>query len=154
MKRVVASTAVLAWVIAVLAALPALAQETPGSGAATSVSPGEAPPVMPYFAYNGDGTVTIDGDVGVSCYDFALTEGELTRSVVQEGLAQNVLVQCEQTGFLSPDNRYAAYPPDQRQQPSATQAELPATGGLNLLAALAAGAGFVGFCGLAGLSRR
>ena len=139
MKRLVSSTAVVAWVlvtISVLVAAPAPAQqapEAPGSGAAIAVSPGEDPPDIPYFAYNGDGTVTIDGDVGTSCYDFALNEEGLTRSGDLERLAQSVVQQCEQGGFLSPDNRYAAYPPAQGQQPPVTQAELlPATGGPGL----------------------
>ena len=141
MKRSVLSTAVLAWVLAtmsILVAAPALAQEAsseaPGSGAAISVSPGEDPPDIPYFAYNGDGTVTIDGDVGTSCYDFALTEEGLTRSGDLERLAQSVVRQCERGGFLSPDNQYAAFPPFRRQQPFVPQAHLPATGGPGLLA--------------------
>ena len=140
------------------------------SGAAIAVSPGEDSPEIPYFAYNGDGTVTIDGDVGTSCYDFAQTEEGITRSGELETLAQSVLEQCEEAGALSPDNRYAAFPPDQMQQPTATQAEeldqgqrpsvtqakeLPATGGPSLsLAVLAAGASLVGLGGLTKLSRR
>ena len=145
MKRSVSSTAVLAWVLAaisILVAAPALAQEeeaaaappeAPGSGGAIAVPYGEAPPpAPPYFVYNGGGTVTIDGDVGTSCFDFALTEEVLTRPGDLEQLAQSVVRQCEQDGFLTPDNRYAAFPPAQGQQPPVTQAALPATGGPGL----------------------
>ena len=146
------------------------ATEAQDSGAAIAVSPGEDSPEIPYFAYNGDGTVTIDGDVGTSCYDFAQTEEGIIRSGDLETLAQSVLEQCEQAGALSPDNRYAAFPPDQRQQPPATQAEeldqgqrpsvtqakeLPATGGPSLpLAFLAVGTGLLGLGGLTKLSHR
>ena len=40
--------------------------------------------------------------------------------------------QCEQGGFLTPDNRYAAYPPAQGQQPPVAGSELPTIGGADL----------------------
>ena len=129
MKRFVSSTAMVAWVLAAMSALvavPALAQQ-----AATSSAPGENTPPPPPFVFNGDGLVVIDGDVPTSCFDFAqlLEDGALRPSGDQEQLAQSVLGQCEQAGFLSPNNQYVAHPPAQGQQPPATQAELPTTGG-------------------------
>lgn len=157
MKRLVPSTTVLAWVLVAmctLVAAPALAQETapevPGSGAAISVAPGEPPPDPVDFVFNEDGTVTIDGDTGASCRDFALLREEGYYRIGNQEQAQSVLEQCERAGFLSGDKAFTAAPPTQEQRyqyqqpnprlamPSASQSSptrsvLPATGGVPLL---------------------
>ena len=147
MKRLILLTAVVAWVLAmvpILVAAPVLAQEEAAEAADPSAAMievrGEPPrPDPPLFAFNRDGTVTIDGDQGASCFDFA-------RDLEQEGFfppgyeaqygaqAQSVVEQCERGGFLSPDNQYVTYPPFQRQQPFVPEAHLPATGGPGLSA--------------------
>ena len=144
MKRSIKLTAVMAWVFTMVQAVvaaPALAQ-----GAAEATNPsaamievrGEPPrPDPPLFAFDGGGTVTIDGDTGTSCFDFArdFEQGVPFRPGYEaqyEAQAQSVLEQCEQGCFLTTYNRYAAYPPAQGQQQPVAQAELPSTGGPGL----------------------
>lgn len=156
MKRFVSTTITLMATIAVLA-VPAAAQEAPGSGGAMAVPYGESPPqAPPYFVYNGDGTVTIDGDTGSSCRDFAVAYEEGYYRQGDQGLAQSVLEQCEQDGALSSGS---VTPPTvqarQYQQAPQSSVELPSTGGPNLpLAAIAAGTALLSLGGTVKSSRR
>lgn len=133
-------------------------QPAPEAQGAIAQPYGEAPPpALPYYVYNGDGTVTIDSDTGTSCRDFlrSLEDGSLHSVSDQYALAQSVLEQCEQDGFLSSGGEATPVAQEQPRQTSRVS-ELPATGGTNLpLATLVAGtAVVVGLGGLMKVSRR
>lgn len=49
----------------------------------------------------GDGSVTIGGDVGTDCRSFALSVEQGFDLGLTQGQIQSVLEQCEQAGFLS-----------------------------------------------------
>ena len=133
------------------------AQEETPSGGALAQPIGE-PPVDPVdYVFGEDGVVTIDGDQGMSCRDFALDVPQADTSSDLEQ-ARSVLEQCEEAGFLSSDAPVVQQP-DQAVSPMdrapSTKKELPATGGYGLLpSALAGGLLLTGLVALTLASRR
>jgi hypothetical protein len=145
-KRLILLAATLA-TLSSIAATPSLAQtatEAPGSGEAIAVPYGEAPPPdPPDYVFEEGGTVTVDGDVGMSCRAFALSIPRADASPDLEQ-ARSVLEQCEQAGFLPSGSVPTVLPTQwgQYQTPSgsggdiaapAPPAALPNTGGPDLL---------------------
>ena len=153
--------------VSILVAAPALAQEeateAQDSGAAIAVSPGEVTPDPPDFVLSEEGFVIIDGDVGTSCPDFARDfegDGSLRTNLDQE-MAQSVLAQCEQTGFLTsggppaPVDASTGERLDYRELHQLTPAQLPATGGsVFLVPALVGGILLMPVLGFATVARR
>ena len=126
------------------------AQEETPSGGALAQPIGE-PTVDPVdYVLGEDGIVTMDGDRGMSCRDFALD--------VPQADASSDLEQCEESGFLS-SNAPVVQRPDQAvsliDRAPSTKKELPATGGYGLLSsALAGGLLLTGLVALTLASRR
>lgn len=142
MKRLISSTMVLAWVLAVTSALvaaPALAQEAapqqgPVSGGVIAAEYG----FPDDYVLRGDGTITVGGDAGTSCRDFARDFEQGTIRPGDEERARSVLDQCEQAGFLPSGDAAPS-------EATATRAELPATGGSSfLLVTVTSGAFLIG----------
>ena len=171
MKRLVRLVTVLAWVLAATSATaagPVLAQqpatEAQGSSAAMIQTPGEVTPDPPDFVLSEEGFVIVDGDVGTSCPDFARDfedDGALRTTNLDQEMAQSVLAQCEQAGFLTsggppaPVDASTGERLDYRELHQLTPAQLPATGGsVSLLPALVGGVLLMPVLGFATVARR
>ena len=83
------------------------------------------------YVFEEGGNVTIDGDQGMSCRDFAMSIPQADASSDLEQ-ARSVLEQCEQAGFLPPGGANASPSGD------GDAVFLPATGGPAVLPSLAA----------------